>query len=236
MTKNYADSFESHRRLHPRLWQSDYCLLAGLVKQVKDFSKRYAQAGMMIVDMGCGAKPYRPLFPKECRYIGVDVSNNPYADVLEEIGHQVTLPADSADLILSTQVVYLIKDYDFYLAECQRILKPGGFMMLTSHGTWTHHPASGGDYYRFTRDGLKHILESNGFEVCYCAPIVGTLGTGLHLRQLVFNSWLNKLHLSFFANLMNIFVNCRIIVEDWLSPIGTSFSCPVIIACVAKAR
>lgn len=230
----YAATFENRRRVHPRLWDADYCLLRGLARAVGRFAVAHARPGMTVVDFGCGAKPYRLFFPADCHYVGVDACANPLADSVIRPDEPVPLPAASVDLIVSTQVVYLIPEYSTYLAECRRLLKPEGRLFLTTHGTWTHHPASGGDYYRFTQDGVRYILASKGFQIVELEPVVGTLGTGLHLRQLIFNSWLHRLHLRWFAALFNVLTNLRILAEDRVSPRGTRLSSPVILVCVAQ--
>lgn len=231
----YSDSFEADRRLRPRFWDVDYCLLNGLVREIEQFAER-VKSGMNVIDFGCGAKPYRRLFPENCQYIGIDTCSNPYADIIIEPGQEVPLPDATADCIVSTQVVYLIPEYTIYLRECLRLLRPEGRMFITTHGTWTYHPASGGDYYRFTQDGLRYVLDQAGFEIVVIEPVVGTLGTGLHLRQLVFSALLGKLHCSWLANVMNVFTNLRILLEEKLSPRGVRMSAPVIFAVMAKRK
>lgn len=231
---NYSQSFESQRRIKPRVWDSDYCLLRGLAREIRAFAETKAAPGHTVVDYGCGAKPYRVFFPLACRYLGVDVCENPHADIVLRCGERVPLADASADLVLSTQVVYLVSDFGDYLAECRRLLKPGGWLLLTTHGTWTYHPASGGDYYRFTQDGVRHILAQSGFKVVALTPVVGTLGTGIHLRQLVFNSWLRRVHLGWLAAAYNVVCNVRIMLEDRLSPLGTRMSAPVIFCALAQ--
>lgn len=231
----YGRTFETARRIHPRIWDADYCLLRGLADVIAEFASEHVRSGMKVIDFGCGGKPYRSIFPENCEYIGVDTHSNPHADVHIEPGQVVPLPDAVTDRIISTQVVYLIPEYKFYLQECRRLLRPEGKLFITSHGTWTYHPASGGDYYRFTQDGLRHILKEAGFEVEIMSPIVGTLGTGLHLRQLVFNAWLRKIPLGGgIAKLLNIFTNARILIEDKFSPWGTRMSSPVILAAIAR--
>ena len=232
----YGQSFEKTRRLSPRIWDADYCLLVGLRNEVHGFAQGLPGNCPLVIDYGCGAKPYRELFPRSCSYLGVDVCDNPWADLLARPGEEIPTPSSSADAVISTQVVYLIRDYSAYLQECHRVLKPGGWLLLTTHGTWTYHPASGADYYRFTQDGIKAALEVAGFEVSSIRPIVGTLGTGLHLRQLVFNSWLKRLHLRWVANALNILTNVRILIEDAITPKGSRMAAPVILACIARAR
>ena len=84
-------------------------------------------------------------------------------------------------------------------------------------------------------DGIKHILNKAGFLINEITPEVGTLGTGLHLRQLVFNSWFRRIPLGWlFSNLINIVYNFRIIISDIISPIGTRLSSPVIFCIKAK--
>lgn len=231
----YGKTFESVRRLLPRIYDSDYCLLQGLKDAVKGFAEKYVSPNMTIIDFGCGAKPYRALFPASVEYIGVDACPSPYVDVVILPGQSVPLASASADIIISTQVVYLIPDYKPYLSECLRLLRDDGRMLITSHGTWTYHPASGGDYYRFTQDGMRHILNEAGFEIEHLFPIVGTLGTGLHLRQLIFNAWLRKIPVmgKTIASLLNIITNSRIIIEDKLCPLGTRMSSPVIFTAIA---
>ena len=226
---DYAHSFEGLRRTNPRLWDADYVLLRGLTANVRHFASMHAIAGATVVDFGCGAKPYRGLFPPDCHYLGCDTGGNPHAEVTIDAEGKVPLPTGTADLLLSTQVVYLIPDFEVYLRECRRLIKPTGRMLLTTHGTWTYHPASGGDYYRFTQDGIRHVLKKHGFEVIGIEPVVGTLGTGLHLRQLVFNSWLRRAHLGWLAALYNIVCNLRIMLEDKFCPRGTRMAAPVIL-------
>lgn len=217
------------------MWDFDYCLLTGLAKEVRNFAKAKAKPGQTVLDYGCGAKPYRTFFPAACRYLGIDACENPHADFVLRSGEPAPLADGSADLLLSTQVIYLVANYVDYLRECRRLLRSGGWLLLTTHGTWTYHPASGGDFYRFTQDGVRHLLSHNGFKVVDLVPVVGTLGTALHLRQLVFNSWLRRLHANWLTVPLNIAFNLRIQFEDWLSPIGTRMSSPVILCAVAQA-
>lgn len=224
----------SSRRVNPSLWDVDYCLLRGLRIEVESFSRSHAASGMTIVDLGCGAKPYRPLFPSDCTYVGVDSSESTDTDIVVKPGAPLPIATGTVDLILSTQVLYKVKDVRFFLSECHRILKPSGRILLTTHGTWTHHPATGGDYFRFTHQGLKHFLEDAGFKPLTMTPVVGTLGTGLHLRQLLFNAWLRRARLSALAPFLNIWTNLRIMAEDAVTPEGSRLSSPVILSCIAS--
>ena len=236
ISDDYYKTFEGNRRLKPRIYQKDYCLLRGTLKEIEYFIDNYNLENLTVLDYGCGAKPYQSIFPASTKYIGVDVGSNPMAEIKIDTDQKVPIADNSVDVILSTYVAYLIPEYQEYLDESKRLLKDEGLIFITCPGTWTYHPQSGGDYYRFTQGGMKYILEKSGFEIINISPIVGTLATGLHLRQLVINSWLRRLHLGLLADIYNVFTNLRILFEDRITPIGSRLSSPAAFACIARSK
>ena len=58
------------------------------------------------------------------------------------------------------------------LAELARVLKPRGELLLVAPLLWEVHQAPH-DYFRFTRHGITHLLESAGFEIERCDPLGG---------------------------------------------------------------
>ncbi len=80
----------------------------------------------------------------------------------------------SADWVVSFQVLEHVKHLPVFFAECRRVLKPGGTMLLSTHGTWTYHPdpmKSHGDYWRWTEEGLRVVFESEGFANIECESV-----------------------------------------------------------------
>jgi|TARA_B110000259_G_C13925962_1_gene366845 SAM-dependent methyltransferase len=234
--EDYYKTFEKGRRLKPRLYDKDYCLLKSTVKEIKYFIDKYVDEYSLVLDFGCGAKPYEELFPSNVKYLGIDVGSNPMADISINTNEKIPIENNSADVILSTFVAYLIPEFTQYLDECRRMVKDEGLLFITCPGTWTFHPESGGDYYRFTQGGMEYILNKAGFEIVKISPMVGTLGVGLHLRQLVLNSWLKRIHLGFLTFPLNVFTNLRIIFDDIISPEGTKLSSPAGFAVIARAK
>jgi hypothetical protein len=58
------------------------------------------------------------------------------------------------------------------LAEAVRVLRPGGFQVLTTPQTWgLHHVPH--DYYRYTPYGLRYLAEKNGLTVLAVYPTSG---------------------------------------------------------------
>jgi len=123
-----------------------------------------------LLDVGAGEAPWRDLLPAGVEYVGVD------ADLSGEFGmrHQsdITyydgkrLPFDDAsfDHVLCTEVLEHVQDPKAFLADLKRVLRLGGTLILTV--PWSarlHHLPH--DYNRFTRYGLKSLLESAGFSI-----------------------------------------------------------------------
>jgi SAM-dependent methyltransferase len=115
-----------------------------------------------VLDYGCGEMPYRSLFTHSTSYIGADVAN-PNADIIYEPEAGLPLSDGSVDGVLSTQVLEHVRDPAQYLAECRRVLRPMGRLLLTTHGFWAWHGP--GDWRRWTHEGLIYDVESAGFRV-----------------------------------------------------------------------
>ena len=117
----------------------------------------------MVLDYGCGGSPYRPLFGS-CTYHRADLSGGNNLDF--EYGPDARLPSviSGYDCVLSTQVLEHVEDPETYLGECYRVLRPGGCLLLTTHGLYEDH-ACPYDYWRWTVYGLKRVVENSGLKV-----------------------------------------------------------------------
>jgi SAM-dependent methyltransferase len=138
--------------------------------------------GDRILDYGCADVPYRSFFDAAADYVAADLPGNPHADV--ELLADGTLPcADREfDAVLSTQVLEHVADPRTYLAEAFRVLRPGGRILLSTHGTFIYH-ADPVDLWRWTCDGLRVEVERPGFEVIAFEGIIGPVASGLQLVQ-----------------------------------------------------
>jgi SAM-dependent methyltransferase len=117
-----------------------------------------------VLDVGCGMQPYRVFLHAElCDYTGLD-REGPYARP-DVIGSVEQLPFDNQtfDHVLSTQVLEHVRDPLSALRECERVLKPGGTIVFTVPGVWPAHEVPF-DYWRFTRYGVRSLLEQAQFE------------------------------------------------------------------------
>ncbi len=136
-----------------------------------------------LLDYGCGAMPYRALLePHLASYIGADLPGNADATATLDAAGRVDLPDASADFVLSSQVLEHVPDPVAYLAECRRLLRPGGKLFISTHGVWWHHPHPV-DFWRWTGEGLRKILGEAGFTVTEFRGLMGLGATGAYLMQ-----------------------------------------------------
>ena len=122
-----------------------------------------ARARGRLLDVGCGEKPYAGLGAGVTQWVGFDDPSNPRADVH---GSADSLPfADASfDVVLCTQVIEHVPEPRAVLAECARVLRTGGTLIVSAPQYWELHEAPH-DYYRFTPVGLEHLVRGCGLAV-----------------------------------------------------------------------
>ena len=135
-----------------------------------------------MLDYGCADVPYRRFFDQHVDFVAADLPGNPHATLELNADGTVPLAADSVDAVLSTQVLEHVRDPGRYLAECYRVLRPGGRLLLSTHGVWVYHPDPI-DLWRWTCAGLEEQVRMAGFEVVRFEGVVGLLATGLQLIE-----------------------------------------------------
>jgi SAM-dependent methyltransferase len=141
-----------------------YFARRGLHEQVK--AARGHLRGRLL-DVGCGQKPYRSLMDVE-DYVGLEIDSPSarYAGTADAYYDGKTFPfADASfDSVLTNQVLEHVFTPTAFLAEISRVLKPGGSVVITVPFVWDEHEQPY-DYARYSSFGLKHLLETSGFEV-----------------------------------------------------------------------
>ena len=171
--------------MYPNLLNSRYYYLTELRRQIEQVVRQFIdqKQGLVLADYGCGNRPYQPLVaPFVAKYVGIDLPENPRADIHIMPAGQIQMPAQSVDVVLSTQVLEHVEDPSLYLSEAHRILKDEGLLILSTHGYWMFHPDPT-DFWRWTSAGLQKVVREKGFEIRYFQGIIGRSAMGLQLFQ-----------------------------------------------------
>lgn len=112
-----------------------------------------------VLDFGAGKpgtcrqpQPYRDLVQGE--YFPFDVGDD--------------LPAGPFDAVLMTQVIQYLPDPRETLSHLLSLLRSGGALVITGPTNWAE--VEGTDLWRFTRAGIRVLLEKAGFHVLDVQP------------------------------------------------------------------
>src|SRR5262249_49528624 len=125
------------QRMEPWPGDSLYLHLADLRMAIEGLR---SDEPLVILDYGSGGLPYRSLFPP-ADYGRADFlqADSDQLDYVLDAYSRVQQESQTFDLILSTQVAEHVTDPAIYFAECFRLLKPGGRLYCTTHGTFEDH-------------------------------------------------------------------------------------------------
>ena len=209
----------SGSRLWPNWWDHQRHSLVRLRQQIEYElgATLKPKPEHVVVDLGCGDMPYRPLFEElGCQYVGCDLDAAP---VQIETGAPVPLPDASSHGVVSFQVLEHVWDLDWYLGECRRLLRADGWLLLSTHGSWLYHPHPT-DYRRWTEDGLTAELVARGFHVERITGLMGPLAWTTQFRLLGFRHVLLQLPLlgPLLLPFLTMAMNLRMELEDAVTP------------------
>lgn len=220
--KNYSNLDKDVLQvLKPPFWDPYFYLNITLRKAYeKEFEKQFNDNKYdKLLDYGCGAKPYEIILQKYFnQQTGVDIGDNPKADVLIQPGHKLQFEDSHFDAVLSSQVLEHVEDVPQYLSECNRLLKKDGFLFLSTHGTWQFHTQI--DVQRWTSYGLKKLIESFNFKIVDFVPILGQLALTSQLRLTYYNSVAEYIGLigKIILFPISIIYQIKMRIEDWFTP------------------
>ena len=130
-----------------------------------------------LLDVGCGSKPFAPLFAGRVRrYWGTDLAGSRY---LGEARPDAFATAEAQpfrdetfDTVLGLSMLTYLPEPLRMLTEARRVLKPGGALILEFTQMVPLHDEPH-DYFRFTRYGAEWLLRQAGLEPVALVPVGG---------------------------------------------------------------
>lgn len=168
MLKRFKEIFNS-QQFQPTLagifLNPFYFLRKGLLKGIKK-NKKYIKG--IVLDFGCGSKPYKNLFNFE-KYIGLDIGESGHNHYQEEIdlfydGKKIPFGDKYFDSIFSSEVLEHIFNLNEIFIELNRVLKTKGYFLFTIPFAWDEHEIPY-DFARYTSYGINFILKKYGFNI-----------------------------------------------------------------------
>jgi len=162
-------------------------------------------AGLRVLDVGCGDKPYEPYFATAREYVGVDI-DNPHADVSAP-AEELPFEDASFDLVLCIQLLEHVDDPGRAVRELHRVAKPGGRVLAATHGSYVYHPGPA-DHWRWTHTGLRRLFEGAGdWRSVEVEPGAGTAAALGLLVALYVDQVAQRLHAVWAGRLVNYAIN-----------------------------
>lgn len=144
-----------------------------LLKRLMPVLEKYVRGNLL--DAGAGRLSYRFLLERHCssyRSVDIDVRGGP----VDAIGDIRRLPVkdETFDSVFCTQVLEHVEEPQAAMAEMFRVLKKGGSAIFTvPHLGYLHNEPH--DYYRYTKHGLRYMMEKSGFAVEQIIPAGGLI-------------------------------------------------------------
>ncbi|MEN9685041.1 MAG: hypothetical protein RLZZ28_827 [Bacteroidota bacterium] len=183
---------------NPRISNPLYFIRKGLFRKISQYAPQLTGD---LLDFGCGAKPYQPLFSHVQSYTGLDYAGEGHSHEDEHVdvyydGKTIPFENNRFDAIFSSEVFEHVFMLQEILPELSRVLKPGGKLLITCPFVWEEHEIPV-DYARYTRFALREMLEKNGFNIVVTDKSGHTI-SAIHQLFVVYlhDYWLHRVWLS----------------------------------------
>jgi SAM-dependent methyltransferase len=188
----------------PNITKSFFLTRSKLYANIKENTK-FLHGKMM--DIGCGSKPYKELISVN-EYIGVDFQGEGHSHENEEIdvfydGKTIPFENDTFDSVLSSEVFEHVFNLPELLCEINRVMKTDANLVITCPFIIAEHEAPN-DFARYTSFGIKHLLNTHGFEIIYYKKI----GTSIESIMQVFLSYFD----SYVISKLNFFKPLKVLL------------------------
>lgn len=151
-------------------WLANHKIIAAL-ERVR------AHATGDLLDVGCGSKPFAPVFAGRVRrYWGSDLAVSRYLGKARPDAFATAeaqpFRAGSFDTVLGLSMLTYLPEPLSMIQEANRLLKPGGVLILEFTQMVPLHDEPH-DYFRFTRCGAELLLRRAGLEPVEFIPVGG---------------------------------------------------------------
>lgn len=186
-----------------------------------------------LLEVGCGAQPYRHMVPATCRYTGLDWEqaethfNYQIPDTVYYSGEIFPFADGSFDNLFHTEVLEHVYHAGAFLAECRRVLKPSGTMFFTVPFQARYHYIPH-DFFRYTPAALERMLSEAGFRNFEIRPRGSDITVAAYKNISVLYRWLQAGLAGKIAAILLLPIAVPVLIVGWLSlrlSIGSNDDC-----------
>jgi SAM-dependent methyltransferase len=171
-----VSAYQRLQALLPRAVR-DYLLYfeATIERAVTEFAASLP-AGVRMLDAGAGEGQYADRFARQ-RYTGVDLGVGDTAwnyGKLDAVADLLALPFPDNTFDAAINIVTLehVKEPARVIEEMHRVMRPDGRLLIIVPHEWEEHQTPH-DYFRYTRYGMRYLLERAGFLGIRIEPVGG---------------------------------------------------------------
>ena len=128
-----------------------------------------------VVDVGCGQMKYQEILEQSTKmkeYVGVDFYESVGVKIVADLNKELPIESNQFDTAICVSVIEHLLEPQTALNETYRILKPGGYLLLSTPWIFPFH-ARPNDYFRYSRKALNYMLEKAGFKIVENFPTGG---------------------------------------------------------------
>lgn len=118
-----------------------------------------------VLDLGGDTRSkYRTCFKGDPVFTTVNLDPKSNPDILHDLEQPLPLPDSSYDHVVLINVLEHVFNYQQLLAEAQRVVRPGGSVIVVVPYLFPYHP-SPSDYWRFSRQAIHRMMQSSGLSI-----------------------------------------------------------------------
>lgn len=175
-----------------------------------------------LLEVGCGAQPYRHLVPAACHYTGLDWEQAEahfkyrFPDTIYYSGELFPFKDGSFDNLFHTEVLEHVYHAGQFLGECHRVLKPSGTMFFTVPFQARYHYIPH-DYFRYTPAALKLMLAEAGFREIEIRPQGSDITVAAYKSVSVIYRWLRSGLSGLPAGILFLPLVVPLVVVGWMT-------------------
>jgi SAM-dependent methyltransferase len=124
---------------------------------------RDAVAGREVLDVGAldvngSLRPFVESLGPD-RYVGVDIAPGPSVDEVVDASRLVEhFGAESFDLVITTEMIEHIRDWQTVVANLKRVVRPGGLLLVTTRSIGFHYHGYPFDFWRYEPEDMRAIF------------------------------------------------------------------------------